>query len=75
VAGPEASVIGGAEIFALMLPHATDVELTEVHLDADGDTAMPPFDPAEWREVRREDHEAEGGRPAFSFVRLVRNAK
>jgi dihydrofolate reductase len=74
LAGPEASVIGGAEIFALLLPRATDIELTEVHLDADGDTFMPAFDPDEWREVRREDHPAEDGRPAFSFVRLARKA-
>jgi dihydrofolate reductase len=66
------SVIGGAEIFGLLLPHATAVELTEIHLDAQGDTLMPPFDPAHWLEIGREDHAAEGERPAYSFVRLVR---
>jgi dihydrofolate reductase len=65
------SVIGGAEIFALFLPLAHRIELTEVHADYPGDTHMPPLD-AEWREVRREDHPAEGGHPAFSFVTLVR---
>jgi dihydrofolate reductase len=67
-----ATVIGGAEIFDLFLPHASHVELTEVHLDAEGDTRMPPFDPDEWRETAREDHPAEDGRPAFSFIRLQR---
>jgi dihydrofolate reductase len=66
------SVIGGAEIFALFEPLAGTVELTEVHCDAAGDTFLPAFDPARWREVRREDHPPEAGRPAFSFVRLVR---
>lgn len=70
-AGP-VTVIGGAEIFDLFLPHATQVELTEVHAEAEGDTRMPAFGPDAWREVLRERHPAEAGRPAFSFVTLVR---
>jgi len=66
------SVIGGAEIFGLFLPLADRIELTEVHCDADGDTFMPPFDPAHWREASREAHPAGDGKPAFSFVRLER---
>ncbi|HWH18288.1 MAG TPA: dihydrofolate reductase [Allosphingosinicella sp.] len=66
------SVVGGAEIFALFEPKASEIELTEVHFDAEGDTFMPAPDPAIWREVSRERHEAEDGRPAYSFVRLVR---
>lgn len=69
------SVIGGAEIFRLFEPIADEVELTQVHSNPEGDTFMPPFDPAEWREVAREKHEAKDGRPAFSFVRLVRTAR
>jgi dihydrofolate reductase len=73
-AGPDPlAVIGGAEIFALFEPAADAVELTEVHADAEGDTLMAPFDPARWREVFREPHPAEAGRPAYSFVRLERN--
>jgi dihydrofolate reductase len=65
-------VIGGAEIFQLFMPVATQIELTEVHLDAEGDTFMPAPDSAQWRETSRQRHEAEGGRPAYSFVRLAR---
>ena len=73
VAGGEfVSVIGGAEIFALFEPLAGAVELTEVHAEVEGDTILPPFDPAVWREEARVDHEAEGERPAYSFVRLER---
>ena len=73
LAGAEpVSVIGGAEIIALFLSRADSVELTEVHAEFAADTFVPPFDPSKWREARREDHPAEGGRPAFSFVRLVR---
>lgn len=70
LAGEDAAVIGGAEIFALFLPLAERVELTEVHLAADGETIVPPF--AGWREIAREDHPAEGERPAYSFVTLAR---
>ncbi|HEY0626548.1 MAG TPA: dihydrofolate reductase [Allosphingosinicella sp.] len=66
------SVVGGAEIFALLMPCATDFYLTEVHCDADGDTSMPAPDSADWREVSREHHLAADGRPAFSFVHFIR---
>jgi dihydrofolate reductase len=69
------SVIGGAEIFELFGKLATSVELTEIHADAEGDTVMPPFQPANWREVSREQHAAADGRPPFSFVRLVRASR
>ena len=70
LAGDEAMVIGGAEVFALLLDRADRVELTEVHLDAAGDASVPAFEG--WREVTREDHPAEGERPAYSFVMLDR---
>ena len=66
----EVAVIGGAEVFALFLDRADRVELTEVHAAPDGDAVVPLFEG--WREVAREDHPAEGGRPAYSFVTLVR---
>ncbi len=73
MAGPDAWVIGGAEVFALLLPHCDRVELTEVHADVAGDTVMPPPGP-EWRETAREERPAEDGRPAFAFVTLERAA-
>jgi len=66
------SVIGGARVIALLLPAARAIELTEVHDEPAGDTFLPAPDPGLWREVSREDHLAEGGRPAYSFVRLER---
>ena len=70
IAGGDVSVIGGAAIFALFLPRADRIELTEVHAAPAGDTVVPPF--AGWREVGREDHAADGDRPAYSFVALER---
>ncbi len=73
LAGPDAVVIGGAETIALLEPHATHYELTEVHGAYAGDTTMPAPGAA-WHEVAREAHPAEGGRPAFAFVSLRRSA-
>ncbi|MDX3908274.1 MAG: dihydrofolate reductase [Sphingobium sp.] len=69
---PAISVIGGAEIYRLFLPVADRIELTEVHLDAEGDAVIDRPDPATWQEAGREEHPAENGRPAYSFVTLRR---
>ena len=69
--GPVA-VIGGAEIYALFLPYTRWIELTEVHRAYEGDVTMPQLGP-EWREVTREEHPAQGDRPAFAFVTLKRD--
>ena len=69
-----AAVIGGADIYGLFLPLAHRIELTEVHVDADGDTSIAYPDPAEWRESARQDYPAENGRPAYSFVTFHRRA-
>ncbi|MBI0473974.1 dihydrofolate reductase [Sphingomonas sp. MA1305] len=67
--GDEVAVIGGAEVFALFTPDR--IELTEVHGTFDGDAVVPAF--VGVREVAREDHPAADGRPAYSFVTLVRD--
>ncbi len=68
----EVAVIGGAEIYALFLPLAKRIELTEVHGHFDGDTHMPVLDSLEWTIAAREDHPASDGRPAHSFTTWVR---
>jgi dihydrofolate reductase len=71
--GEPVSVIGGAEIFALFLPLADRIELTEILADIPGDTMLPdPRDDGSWRETAREEHEAADGRPPFRFVTLER---
>ena len=71
LAGPgEVMVIGGVEVFKLFLPRADRIELTEVHLDAEGDVVVPPFEGL--RETARDSHPAEGERPAYDFVTLER---
>jgi dihydrofolate reductase len=50
----EIAVIGGGEIFTLLLPKADRIYLTEVDLEVEGDTKFPAIDPAQWKEVGRE---------------------
>ena len=71
--GEPVSVIGGADIFALFLPLADRIELTEVLEDIPGDTSWPdPRHSGHWREMWSETHTAEEGRPPFRFVTLER---
>ena len=63
----EFCVIGGAALFALALPKARRIYLTEVEADPDGDVLMPPFDESIWTEVSREAHPAGDG-DEFPFV-------
>lgn len=67
----DVAVIGGAQIYALFLPLANRIELTEVHAEVTGDTLMPHIGD-EWEETARTRHEGADGRPAFSFVTLER---
>jgi dihydrofolate reductase len=50
----EVCVIGGADLFALALPRAKRIYLTEVEGEPEGDLLMPALDEAGWREVSRE---------------------
>lgn len=71
----ELMVIGGGEVYALALPRAARMHLTEIDTATpDADTFFPAFDPNEWREVEREHHPADTKHPlAFDFVDYERN--
>jgi dihydrofolate reductase len=49
VAGRDAWVIGGGQVYAAFLDLADRLEVTEVDLDVPGDAVAPPVDPARWR--------------------------
>ena len=72
--GAEPAIIGGSDVFLLFEPQAERIELTQIHADYDGDTFMDAPDPERWAEVAREDHEASGDTPAFSFITYERRA-
>jgi dihydrofolate reductase len=63
----ELCVIGGGEVYALALPRATHLRLTEIAtVTPDADTFFPEYDPRDWRETFREHHPADS-RHAFAF--------
>ena len=51
----EPRVVGGGAIYALALPLATKLFLSEVDMDVSGDTYFPEIDPGEWTEVDRRE--------------------
>ena len=71
----EVVVIGGAQIYALTLPTADRLYLTQVHAEVEGDAHFPMFDLTQWHELGREDYSASGPNPYdYSFVVLERPA-
>lgn len=69
---PHVWVIGGVEIYALFLPRADRIELTEVHLSPTGDARMDAFG-ADWVEAKRDHNPADGLAPAYDWVTLKRS--
>lgn len=70
---PRAFVTGGAELYALALPHADELLLTEIERDFDGDVRFPDWDRAAFVETARERHHA--GPPNdfdYAFVTYAR---
>ena len=63
----EAFVIGGAQIYALALPLAQRLHLTEIARDFEGDAFFPEFDLSQWRELSREPRIAAGA-PDFDYA-------
>lgn len=69
----EVCVIGGAQIYALALPKARRLYISEVDADPVGDARFPDFDEADWREVSAERVEpGEKDDHAFTFRVLDR---
>ena len=55
---PRVFVGGGAELYALALPRADELLLTEIDRDFDGDTRFPAWDRGAFVETARETHHA-----------------
>lgn len=68
-------VIGGGELYALALPRADELHLTELERTFEGDTRFPAWDRGAFEEVAREQRTAAD--PAlgrFAFVHYRRSA-
>lgn len=65
----EVFFIGGAELYAQVIPLADRLYLTEVGIEAGGDAWFPEYDRAAFKEVARESHVgAKGDALRFDFV-------
>lgn len=70
---PEVMVIGGAQIYAEVLPAVSTIHLTRVHTIIDGDAHFPTLTSDEWSESSKEYHAADERHAyAFTFVTLHR---
>ena len=69
-------IIGGGQIYSMMMDVADTLYLTEVHANVDGDAFFPKVDTAVWRETSRESHEADDENDhAFDFVTYERRPR
>jgi dihydrofolate reductase len=69
-------ILGGGEIYRQAMPLADNMIITEVHAEFEGDTRFPEIDKKIWREVKREDHQAdEKNFCDYSFVEYERTGR
>jgi dihydrofolate reductase len=70
----ELAVIGGGEVYALALPFADRIHLTDVDaIVPDADVYFPPYDASRWTETARVHHAADARHAyAFDFVDFER---
>lgn len=69
----ELCVIGGGEIYRMLIGQATDLHLTWVDAEVAADTHFPEVDPALWQEADSQMHTADERHAfAFRFVHYVR---
>ncbi len=65
----EVMIIGGGQIYKYLIHQVGRLYLTEIDMAPEGHAFFPDFRAvADWKEIRREHHPAEGDQPAFDFV-------
>ena len=66
-------IAGGAEIYAQVLPQASQLAITHVHKEVDGDARFPKIDLALWREAAWSEHTpSTEDEASFAFVTYAR---
>ena len=73
--GSELCVVGGGEVYALAMPHATRLHLTWIDTETrDADAFFPRFVESDWTETFREAHAADAKHEfGFTFVDYQRS--
>jgi dihydrofolate reductase len=62
-------VAGGAEVYALAMPHVSRIHLTRVYANPDGEAVFAPVDMSRFRQTRCEEHPAgPDDEHAFAFI-------
>ena len=64
----EVVVIGGAEIYAQLLPQVERLYITEVHTEVAGDAFFPALDMIDWQEMSRRKAHDEASGLGYDFV-------
>lgn len=69
----EVFITGGAHLYNKFLEDTDRLYLTHIHEEFEGDTYFPDYNQFNWKEVARENHQADENNPhAYSFVTLDR---
>lgn len=65
----EVFIIGGGQIYTQAISKAQKLYITEIHQNFEGDTHFPTIDTNLWKEIAREDYQADNkNQIAYSFV-------
>lgn len=71
----EVMVVGGASVYAAFLPLATQMLLTLIDAEIDGETRFPAWSSSDWQEVARRHRPRDAGNPYdLDFVTLERRS-
>jgi len=63
----EIFIIGGEQIYKMAMPIATNMHITKVYSNIEGDAFFPTFDESEWKILSQNDLESNEGLK-FSFI-------
>lgn len=63
----EAVVIGGEQIYKMLLPFTNKMYVTRIHAEFKGDTYFPEFNDNDWKETDRQDYKTNTGLQ-YSFI-------
>lgn len=69
----EAFIIGGGEIYKLLMPYAQKLYLTRVYKSYDADTFFPNIDMNEWTAIYNELHD-ENEELKYEYIDLIRKS-
>lgn len=67
----ELVIMGGGQLYEMLLPQADILYLTEIALDVEGDTYFPEWNDGSWHEVSRDVAENDK-HLEYSFIKLVK---